>query len=122
MPLIQAPVLPAKVTEAKKISGQSLSIPVPSRKVESPAPDLDFMTTKGKLKRELLLPSDALRASKSIPCQPDEKYHQSVSLALSFQNIFRISPTALPSAVDLAAHFQLVKQKSAALAFAANFD
>ena len=97
------------------------------------------MTTKGKLKRLLSLPSDALRASKSvisvsgksyaIPCQPDEKYQQSVSLALSFQNIFHISPTALPSAVDLTALFQLVKQifapeafESAALAFAADFD
>ena len=75
--LIQAPVLPAKVTEAKMISGLS-------GKVEGPAPDLDFMTTNGKLKRVLPLPSDALRASKSvisvsgkayaIPCQPDEKY------------------------------------------------
>ena len=97
------------------------------------------MMTKGKLKRVLPLPSDALRASKSvisvsgktyvIPCQPGEKYQQSVSLALSFQNIFRVSTTALPSALDLAAHFHLVKQifapeafESAALAFAADFD
>jgi hypothetical protein len=64
-----------------------------------------------------------------IPCQPGEKYQQSVSLALSFQNTFRISTTALPSALNLAAHFQLVKQifapeafESAALAFAAEFD
>jgi hypothetical protein len=66
LPLIQAPVLPAKVTEAQKISGLSLSIPVPSGKVEGPAPDLDFMTTNGKLKRVLPLPSDVLRASKSV--------------------------------------------------------
>ena len=121
------------------ISGLSLSIPVPSGKVEGPAPGLDSMMTKGKLKRVLPLPSDALRALKSvisvsgktyaIPYQPDEKYQQSVSLALSFQNTFRISPTALPSALDLAAHFQLVKQifapeafESAALPFAADFD
>ena len=130
---------PAKVTEAQKISCLSLSIPVPSGKIEGPAPDLDSMKTAGKLKRVLPLPSGALRASKSvisvsgkayvIPCQPDEKYQQSVSLALSFQNIFHISPTALPSAVNLAAHFQLVQQifapeafESAAFAFAADFD
>jgi hypothetical protein len=45
---------------------------------------------------------------------------------LSFQNIFHISPTALPSAVGLAAHFYLFKQisapESAALAFADDFD
>ena len=107
--------------------------------MEGPAPGLDSMMTKGKLKRVLPLPFDALRALKSvisvsgktyvIPCQPGEKYQQSVSLALSFQNTFRISTTALPSALDLAAHFQLVKQifapeafESAALAFAADFD
>ena len=139
LPLIQAPVLPAKVIEAKKISGLLLSIPVTSGKVEGPAPDLDFMTTKGKLKRVLSLPSDALRASKyvisvsgklyAIPCQPDEKV-STISLGgLFLPEYFHISSTALPSAVDLAAHFQLVKQifapeafESAALAFAADFD
>jgi hypothetical protein len=53
-----------------------------------------------------------------------------ISLAgFVLQNIFRISPTAILSAVDLAAHFQLVKQifapeafESAALAFTADFD
>ncbi len=116
-----------------------MSIPVPSGKVEGPAPGLDSMMTKGNLKRVLPLPLDALRALKSvisvsgktyvIPCQPGEKYQQSDSLALSFQNTFRISTTALPSALDLAAHFQLVKQifaseafESTALAFAADFD
>ena len=91
------------------------------------------MTTAGKLKSVFPLPSDALQALKSvisvsgktftIPCQPGKKYQQ------SFQNTFCISPTALPSAVDLAAHFQLVKQifapeafESAALAFAADFN
>ena len=47
LPLIQAPVLPAKVPEAQKISSRSLSIPVPSKTVEDPAPDLDSMMTKG---------------------------------------------------------------------------
>ncbi len=133
--LLQAPVLPAKTAEAQKISGLSLSIPVPSGKIEGPAPDLDSVTTADKRQRELPLPSDALQASKSVismwgkayatPCQPDEKYQQSVSLALSVH----IYPTALPSAVDLVAHFQLVKQifapeafESAALAFAADFN
>ena len=121
------------------ITDRVLSIPVPSGKVEGPAPGLDSRMTKGKLKRVLPLPSDALRDLKSvisvsgktyaIPSQPGEKYQQSVSLALSFQNTFRISTTALPSTLDLAAHFQLVKQifapeafESAALAFAADFD
>jgi hypothetical protein len=39
------------------ISGLSLSIPVPSGKVEGPAPGLDSMMTKGKLKRVVPLPS-----------------------------------------------------------------
>ena len=90
--------------------------------------DLDsMMTTAGKLQRVLPLPSDALRASKSvismsgkayaIPCQPEEKYQQSVLLALSFQNIFHISPTTLPSTIDLTAHLQLVQQIFAPEAF-----
>ena len=78
------------------ISGLSLSIPVPSGKVERPAPDLDFMTTKGTLKRVLPLPSDALRALKSvisvsgkayaIPCQPDGKYLAGFVLAEYFSS------------------------------------
>ena len=106
LPRLQAPVLPATVTEreAKSISGPSLVIPFSSGKVEGPAQSLKSVMTKGKLKRVLPLPSDALRASKSvisvsgktyvIPCQPGEKYQQSVSLALSFQNIF-VSPLRL---------------------------
>ena len=66
LPRLQAPVLPAKVTEAKSISGPSLAIPVSSGKVESPAPSLKSMMTKGKLKRVLSLPFDALRALKSV--------------------------------------------------------
>ena len=87
LPRLQAPVLPAKVTEAKKISGPSLPIPVQSGKVEVLAPGLDSKKTKGKLKRVLSLPVDTLRALKSvisvsgktyvIPCQPGEKYQQS---------------------------------------------
>ncbi len=92
LPLLQAPVLPAKVTEAQKISGRSLSIPVPSG-IIGPVLDLDSMTTAGKLKRVLPLPSDASVISVSgkayaIPCQPEEKYQQSVSLALSIQKYF----------------------------------
>ena len=96
------PVLPAKVPEAQKISSRSLSIPVPSRTVEDPAPDLDSMMTKGKLKRVLPLPSDALRASKSvisvsgkayaIPCQPDGKYLAGFVLAEYFSYLPYGSP------------------------------
>ncbi len=128
MPLLQAPALPAKVAEAQKISCRSLYIPVSSGIIERPVLDLVSMNTAGKLQRVLPLPSDGgLRASNSvilvsgkayaIPCQPEGKYQQSVLLALSFQNIFHISPTTLPSAIDLTAHFQLVQQIFAPEAF-----
>ena len=96
------------------------------------------MTTAGKLKRVLPLPSDALRDSKSvisvsekayaIPCQPEEKYQQSVSLALSFQKCFtylyydcgRFSCSFPARSFDI--RTRGIRERSAALAFVADFD